>query len=150
MHDLFWVPWIYSCLYKPCTTMWKSPFFHKRVWKYLTFNRLWSFATSMKLDLTSEQGIYGRNYNILNNWYNLDFLGKIENISFGYIYIYFVLPLRQKNRIYWGSKYAVDFAELYMFNTSWVAVTPLSWPCFDRWSVVFYRKHCTKCMGTDG
>lgn len=75
----------------------------------------------MKLVVTGEQNIYRRNYNIFKNWYNLDFLGQIEKISFGYIYIYiyFILPLREKNHICWGSKYAVDFGELYMvFNMS--------------------------------
>lgn len=40
----------------------------------------------MKLDVTSEQGIYGRtlrNYNIQTTGDNLDFLAKIEKISYG-------------------------------------------------------------------
>lgn len=40
----------------------------------------------MKLDVMSEQGIYGktlRNYNIRTTGDNLDCLGKIERISYG-------------------------------------------------------------------
>lgn len=53
----------------------------------------------MKLDLTSERGIYRKNYNVLKSWYNLNFLGQVEKTSFRYIYINYVLPLREENHI---------------------------------------------------